>query len=95
MGKKTSRARWLRKFAKLREGEGIDTGFFVACRDEQTGRARFAPRAFEHPTLVEAIAEAERLAGETPGRKFEVYGRAHTITVSGTPSAEPEAEAAE
>lgn len=70
-----------------RDNETIGGGFFVFKRGDRTGRIGIATRfPFEHGSLEQALAEAERLAALHPGKTFEVFkGALHRARV------EPEA----
>lgn len=66
-----------------RPGEKIGGGFFVFRRGRGSGRIRASEWPFEHPTLGEARAEAQRLAEKHPGQKFDVLAvHASTVVVS-------------
>lgn len=66
------RGAWLKNPRLPREEETIGGGFFVFRRGEETGRIRPAPWPFEHATEEAAIAQAERLAADLPGYRFDV-----------------------
>ncbi|MCB1470920.1 MAG: hypothetical protein KDK08_28015 [Rhizobiaceae bacterium] len=57
---------------RSRDGETIGGGFFVVRRGRRTARIRPAYHPFEHPTFESAAAEAQKLAAQNPGQKFDV-----------------------
>jgi hypothetical protein len=77
---KNNRGPWLKDARKARKGEQIGGGFFVFRRGDDTGRIRPAQWPFEHPTFEAARAQAQKLASEMPGYRFDVVAVAGSIS---------------
>ncbi len=64
-----------------RPRQAIGGGWIVLRRGRRSRRIRPGLTAFEHPSMEAACAEATRLAGLNPGRRFEVWCRAWSAPV--------------
>ena len=58
---------------KPRKNEKIGGGFFVFKRNCKNSRVYPSKLPFEHSSIHDAIAEAERLAEQTPCSEFFVF----------------------
>jgi hypothetical protein len=68
-----------KRYQKNRQGEKVGAGFFVFRRHRSSGRIVKSEMPYEHKTLEQAIAEADRLSKAAPGVLFEVFGSMHIV----------------
>lgn len=73
---------------KPRDGEKIGGGFLVFRRGKRSKRVRAAAFPFEHPSLMKAIAECERLAAAYPGERYVIVGQCYEAFVEPQPAEE-------
>jgi hypothetical protein len=72
----------IRQGKKLRAGEKIGGGFIIASRMGELDRIIFSRVPFEHETLEDAQARAERLAKQNPDRRYIVLAVASEVAAS-------------
>lgn len=67
--------KWLKNQSQPRDGETIGGGHFVFRRGKTSKRIKASWFPFEHGTLGEAVAQADKLAKKYPGETFIVVSQ--------------------
>ncbi|SMC41484.1 hypothetical protein SAMN06297251_102105 [Fulvimarina manganoxydans] len=87
-GKRPRRTGWLKNPKVARKGETIGGGWFVFRRGNDTRRIRPSWWPFEYASREDAAVQAEKLAAENPGYRFDVVGVTDSFATAATVQAE-------